>query len=147
MRWINILDKIITTATKSIIGKCYECKKHCTLSYPRPRPSEFNLPLKKTKLSMPFKTIDKDYACLIYYWAKSGKESKVQIFMFPCSVSRAVLLEVTRNYATKELNKCFKILITWEGIFYSLRWCKNVSDCSNMIKADSKGWQATRISN
>ena len=99
--------------TKSVIRKCYGCKKYRALPYPTPKPGP--LPPERTELAMPFQTIGTDYAGPIYYRTKSKKESKAYILLFACSVSRAVHLELAENLTSKEFIKCFKRLIARRG--------------------------------
>ena len=96
--------------TKSVIRKCYGCKKHRALPYPTPKPGP--LPLGRTELSMPFLIVDIDYAARLCYCTKSKKGSKAYILLVACSVSKAVHLELAENLTSKEFIKCFKRLVT-----------------------------------
>ena len=96
--------------TKSVIRKCYGCKKHRALSYPTPKPE--SLPLGRTELSMPFLIVDTDYAGRLCYCTKSKKGSKAYILLVTCSVTKAVHLELAGNLTSKEFITWFKRLIT-----------------------------------
>ena len=96
---------------KSVIHKCYGCKKYRTLPYPTLKPE----PLERTELSVPYQIIRTNYAGPIYYRTNSKKESKAYILFFTYSVSRAVHSELAKSLKSKEFIKYFKKLITQRG--------------------------------
>ena len=107
--WIPTLRKL----SKSVVRKCYGCKKFNSLPY-----SEFKLgplPNEKAEQAMPFQVIGTVFVGPIYYRTKTKKESKAYILTFSCSVSRAVHLELIPNTKTQEFIKCLKRLIARRG--------------------------------
>ena len=68
-----------------------------------------------SEAAMPFQVIGTDYAGPIYHRKRSKKESKAYILLFPCSLSRAVHLELTPNLTINGFIKCFKRLIARRG--------------------------------
>ena len=107
--WIPILRKL----TKSVVRKCYGCKRFNSLPYPGVKPGP--LPNDRTEQAMSFQVIDTDFAGPIYDRTKTKKESKAYILIFSCSVSRAVHLELIPNTTTKKFVKCLKRLVARRG--------------------------------
>ena len=103
--WIPILRKL----TKSVVRKCYGCKRFNSLPYPAVKPGP--LPIDRTEQAMPFQAIGTDFAGPIYYHTKTKKESKAYILIFSCSLSKAVHLELISNTTTKEFIKYLKRLV------------------------------------
>ena len=99
--WIPAPRKL----TKSVVRKCYGCKRFNSLPYPEVKPGP--LPNDRTEQAMPFQVIGTDFAGPIYYRTKTKKESKAYILIFSCSVSRAVHLELISNSTTR-VYKMFK---------------------------------------
>ena len=106
--WIPTLRKL----TKSVVRKCYGCKRFNSLPYPKVKPGP--LPNDRTEQAMPFQVIGTDFAGLIYTVLKQ-KKSKAYILIFSCSVSRIVHLELISNTTTKEFIKCLKRLVARRG--------------------------------
>ena len=100
--WIPTLRKL----TKSVVRKCYVCKRFNSLPYPGVKPGP--LPNDGTEQVMPFQVIGTDFAGPIYYCTKTKKEQKAHILIFSCSVSRAVHLELIPNTTIKAFIKCLK---------------------------------------
>ena len=92
--WIPTLRRL----TKSVVRKCYGCKRFNSLPYPGVKPGP--LPNDRTEQAMSFQVIDTDFAGPIYDRTKTKKESKAYILIFSCSVSRAVHLELISNTTT-----------------------------------------------
>ena len=107
--WIPTIRKI----TKSVVRKCYGCKRFNSGSYPGVQPGP--LPNDRTEQAMPFQEIDIDFADPTYYRTKTKKESKAYILILSCSVTRAVHLELIPNTTTQEFIKCLKRLIARRG--------------------------------
>ena len=99
--WIPAPRKL----TKSVVRKCYGCKRFNSLPYPGVKPGP--LPNDRTEQAMSFQVIGTDFAGPIYYRTKTKKESKAYILIFSCSVSRAVHLELISNSTTR-VYKMFK---------------------------------------
>ena len=68
--WIPTLEKL----TKSVVRKCYGCKRFNSLPYLRVKPS--SLPNNRTKQAMSFQVIGTDFAVPIYYGTKQRKNQK-----------------------------------------------------------------------
>ena len=92
--WIPTLRRL----TKSVVRKCYGCKRFNSLPYPGVKPGP--LPNDRTEQAMSFQVIDTDFAGPIYDRTKTKKESKAYILIFSCSLSRAVHLELISNTTT-----------------------------------------------
>ena len=107
--WIPTLRRL----TKSVVRKCYGCKRFNSLPYPGVKPGP--LPNDRTEQAMSFQVIDTDFAGPIYDRTKTKKESKAYILIFSCSVNRAVHLELRSNTTTKEFIKCLKRLVARRG--------------------------------
>ena len=106
--------------TKSLVKKCYGCKRFNSLPYSAIKPGQ--LPNNTTEKAIPFQVIGTDFAGSIYYRNNTKKESKACILIFSCSVSRPVHLELIPNTTTQEFIKCLKQLIARRGkpsTFYS----------------------------
>ena len=103
--WIPTLRKL----TKTVVRKCYGCKRFKSLPYLGPLPND------GTEQVMPFQVIGTDFVNPIHYRAKTKKEQKAYILIFSCSVSRAVHLELISNTTTKEFVKCLKRLVARRG--------------------------------
>ena len=102
--WILTLRKFI----KSVVRKCYGCKRFKSLPYLGVKPGL--LPNDRTEQAMPFQIIGTNFADSIYYHTKTKKELKAYVLIFSCSVSGAVHLELLPNTTTKELIKSLKRL-------------------------------------
>ena len=103
--WIPTLRKL----TKTVVRKCYGCKRFKSLPYLGPLPND------GTEQVMPFQVIGTDFVNPIHYRAKTKKEQKAYILIFSCSVSRAVHLELISNTTTKKFVKCLKRLVARRG--------------------------------
>ena len=102
--WIPTFRKL----EKSVVKKCYGCKRFNLLPYPGVKPGP--LPNDRTEQAMPFQVIGIDFACPIYYRTEKKEELKAYILIFSSSVSRAVHLELIPNTRTDELIICLKRL-------------------------------------
>ena len=65
--WIPTLRKL----TKSVVRKCYGCKRFNSLPYPGIKPGP--LPNDRTEQAMPLQVISTDFAGPIYYRTKTKK--------------------------------------------------------------------------
>ena len=99
--------------SKSLIKKCYGCKKFRSLPYHSPKPGP--LPKDRTEKCFPFEVIGTDYAGPIYYKTKKKSELKAYILLFSCSVTRAVHIELVSNLTNTEFILSFKRLISGRG--------------------------------
>ena len=121
MAMIIVLDTtFLRCLSKSVIRKCYGCKKFRSLPYHSPKPE----PLRRDRNKKCFhsKVIGTDYAGPIYYKIKRKGKLKVYILLFSLSVNRSVRKELAPNLTTAEFKKSFKRLTSRRGkskIFYS----------------------------
>ena len=121
MAMIIVLDTtFLRCLSKSVIRKCYGCKKFRSLPYHSPKPE----PLRRDRNKKCFhsKVIGTDYAGPIYYKIKRKGKLKVYILLFSFSVNRSVRKELAPNLTTAEFKKSFKRLTSRRGkskIFYS----------------------------
>ena len=121
MTMIIALDTtFLRCLSKSVIRKCYGCKKFRSLPYHSPKPE----PLRRDRNKKCFhsKVIGTDYAGPIYYKIKRNGKLKVYILLFSFSVNRSVRKELAPNLTTAEFKKSFKRLTSRRGkskIFYS----------------------------
>ena len=74
--WIPTLRKLI----KSVVKKCYGCKRFNSIPYPGVKPGP--LPNDRTEQAKPFEVLSTDFAGPIYYRAKTKKESEAYILIF-----------------------------------------------------------------
>ena len=71
---------------KKTVKKYYEWKRFQVSHYPGP--STGLLPVERTTQNLPFKIIGVDYAGPVLCKTKVGKETKVYILLFTCSLAR-----------------------------------------------------------
>ena len=83
------------------------------MSFPSPKPRP--LSKQRTQECHPFQVIGVGYTGPIYYSSKNKVISKSNIFLFSCSVSRAIHLELVPNLSTQEFIKSTKIIIARWG--------------------------------
>ena len=111
---------VLKRLTKSVIQNVYGCKWFRAMQYANLNPGI--LPRDRTEQVLPFEIVGTDYAGPLYCKSKGKKDIKAYIFLFSCSVSRAVHLELVSNLTTAEFIKCFEKLISRRGkpnIIYS----------------------------
>ena len=65
-----------------------------------PEPLTVLLPAEHNTQNLPFKIIGIDYAGPLICKTKGGKETKVYIVLFACSLTRAINLELLANQST-----------------------------------------------
>ena len=101
---------------KKTIKKYFGCKRCRVSHYPDTGllPTGL-LPLERTTQNLPFKIIGVDYESPLICKAKGGKETKVYILFFTCSLTRAIYLELLPNQSAKEFIMGLKRLIARRG--------------------------------
>ena len=107
--WIPKLQQMI----KTIIHRCYGCKKFGLTSFGRPTTGE--LPEDKTEVYRPFQVAGVDFAGLVSYKVKEKREGKAYIKLFCDSLSRGVYLEILKDQTLVEFLKSLKRLIAKWG--------------------------------
>ena len=107
--WIPKLRQMI----KTIIHRCYGCKKFGLTSFGRPITGE--LPEDKTEVYRPFQVAGVDFAGLVSYKVKEKREGKAYIMLFCDSLSRGVYLEILKDKTLMEFLKSLKRLIVKWG--------------------------------
>ena len=76
---------------------------------------DFMLPLERTIQNLSFKVIGIDYAGPLICKTKEGKQTKLYILLFTCSLTRAMHLELLPNQSTREFIMALKRLIARRG--------------------------------
>lgn len=94
--------------TKRLIKGCFGCKRYQATAFAQPPTG--NLPRDRTEGSWPFQVVGIDYAGPILYRAKKGQGNKSYIWLYACSLTRALYLELLPDLTTE---KC--ILIARRG--------------------------------
>ena len=98
---------------KKTVKKYFGCKRFRVSHYLDT--STGLLPLERTTQNLPFKIIGVDYASPLICKAKGGKETKVYILFFTCSLTRAIHLELLPNQSAQEFIMGLKRLIARRG--------------------------------
>ena len=107
--WIPSLRQLV----KKTIKKCYGCKRFSVSHYPEP--SMGLLPVERTTQNLPFKIIVVDFTGPLLFKTKGGKETKVYISLFTCSLTRAIHLELLQNQSAQEFILALKQFIARRG--------------------------------
>ena len=117
-------------AVKTILGKCFVCKKHEGRSFTAPEAA--SLPEFRVRQSLPFSKVGVDFAGPLYI--KEGKETKkVYITLWTCCVTRAVHLDLVRSLTTAHFMRCLNRFTSRRG-----RPTLIVSDNAKTFKAAAK---------
>ena len=133
--WIPTLRQLV----KRIIKKCYGCKRFNISHYPKL--SQGSIPTDRIKQDLPFSVIGIDYAGPFICKTKGKRDIKVYLFLFTCSLTRAVRLEILPNQTTQEFTQALKRLIARRGrpkVIYSGN-AKTFEKASKWIKRVYKG--------
>ena len=86
--WITKLQQL----TKRVIRNCFGCKS-CEVN-PFATPLQGQLPIDRTTGSYSFQVVGTDFTGPIMYCTKNKREKKSYIFLFTCSLTRAIHLEL-----------------------------------------------------
>ena len=104
--WISPLRHL----SKLVIRNCYGYKKFGSLPCHSSKPGP--LPKYITEKCFPFEVIGTDYAGRIYYKTKKKSELKAYMFIFSCSTTRTVQIELVSNLTITEFIQSFKRMIS-----------------------------------
>eukprot|EP00794_Sanderia_malayensis_P016265 gene16265-biopygen13818 len=107
--WIPRLRQL----TKRVIRNCNGCKRFQAVAFNAP--SQGQLPVDRTRGSIPFQVIGIDYAGPLKYVKKAKQLGKAYILLFSCSLTRALYLEILPNQSVQEFLKSFKRFVARKG--------------------------------
>ena len=131
--WIPRIRRL----AKKVICDCWGCKKFRAVPVQTPPPGP--LPKVRTEQSTPFNVIGVDFAGPVKYRNK-GKESKLYVVLYLCSLTQAVFLDLLPSLETREFIKSFKQLIARRGR-QSLIYLDNSSTFVTAAKCLKSVWK------
>ena len=148
--WIPRLQQVV----KRVRTECWGCKRFRAKSYEKPPPEK--LPSTRTKGTTPFEVLGLDFAGPIRYKTKGKKFGNSYLFLYGCSLTRAVHLKVLKSLELSEFLGSLKRFIARRGrpkIIYSdngttfkaaLKWLKKVQSdeqMNNFLSERSVQWK------
>ena len=98
---------------KRVTNKCLGCKRFQVTALANPPTG--NLPKERTEGSVPFKSIEVDFAGPIKYFSKNKSEMKAYILLYACSSTRAVYLDLLPDQTTEHLLRSLKRFVAKRG--------------------------------
>ena len=116
---------------KRVKKRCYRCKRFQTVAFQIPPPGL--LPRDRTKGCRAFQIVGTDYTGPIIYKKKQKTKGKSYIFLFACSLSRAVHTELLTDQTIEGFIQCTKRFVARRG-----RPEKIYSDNAKAFEAASK---------
>ena len=94
---------------KVVIHRCHGCKRFHAIAFTRSR--EGNLPKDRTQGDRPFQVMGVDFAGPFMYVKDRKTEGKAYVFLYTCSLTRAVYIDVLPDQTLEELLASIKTFI------------------------------------
>ena len=120
---------------KKVIRGFYGCKTFQLAAFANPPTG--SLPTDRTEGSVPFEVLGVDFAGPIAYKLSPKKEGKAYILLFPCSLTRAIHLELLPNQMAEGVIRSLERFIARRG-----RPRKIYSDNGSSFTAAAAKWMS-----
>ena len=104
----------IHSRIKSLLLRCVVCQKLKGGTIKRPLPPP--LPTERVKWVPPFTHVGADHTGHFTIWDERGDRVKAYIYLFGCTTTRAVYLEVVTNLSTSSFIICLRRLAASKGL-------------------------------